>query len=178
MLSRTRIRIISVIMILLTIIIGTTLLIIYSTTKAETKKKNTEMLERFAEHYAKSGFPASGSAAPVQIDGSSFYAVVFNKDGSCKGMLNNRLSGYSDKELIDIAAKLLNSSTVYSEGKEITYLVSEGSDYTLITMMNTAATDNTIKSLNKNMLIFGSASILLLFALSISLFPSSLFINT
>lgn len=179
MFSKTRIRLVAIIMIFLVAVIATTFVVIYATTKMETTKKNKDMLKLFAEQYELHGFPDSnldnmpeGEEPDVDMTDfhvASFFAVSYDKERKLKSLLNNPFSGFSDEELVSYADKLLDKHRNYSERKDVTYLVTEGDDYLLITMMNTAETDSAIESLIKNMFIFGTVAVLVLFGLSIVL---------
>ncbi|MCR5546798.1 MAG: HAMP domain-containing histidine kinase [Lachnospiraceae bacterium] len=97
---------------------------------------------------------------------STFYAVVFDLDGNMKEYFNESSSPFSNEELVKYASDLLDNNDTFHQGKSVTSLVTYGEDYILVTMMDTAATDNAISHLVTNMIIFGAISIVVIFILS------------
>ena len=100
---------------------------------------------------------------------STFYGVSFAPDGSVTDYMNDATSNLSDEELIETAGQFLESTKAYGVSDGIAYLVTEGEDYILVTLMDTAVVDTTITSLIHNMLIFGIASLVILFFLTVFL---------
>ncbi len=166
MTSKSRLRLIIIIMVFLIAIMFSTLAIIFGTTKAQTTRKSKEMLQTFADSYDTKGFP---SASTSGFFVSTFYAVSFDANGNVDDILNDGPSGFSDEELAEYAKNLLNSGKDYGEGETVTYLITRGDDYILVTMMDTVLMDLTISYLIKNMIVFGLVSIVILTILAIIL---------
>lgn len=175
--SKSRLRLIVIIMMFLVAIMFATLAIIYGTTKIQTTKESKEMLQIFADSYDINGFPDASQLAPLNLDEapiatpstsfhnfqvSTFYAVAFDLDGNPIDILNDAPSGFSDEELTAYAKNLLASGQTYGEGQTVTYLITQGDDYILVTMMDTVLMDLTISYLIKNMVVFGLVSIVIL----------------
>jgi len=187
MILKSRTRLVGVIMSFLIIVLFATLGIIYLTTKIQTTKENKEMLTLFAEYFDKNGFPSEDSLAQLSISNdlgsktleemssfrrfqvATFYAVAFDLDKNATDVLNDLPSGFSNDYLKEYALSLIESGKTYGEGKDVTYLITYGDDYILVTMMDTVLTDTTIAYLTKNMIVFGAIAILVLFILSIIL---------
>ncbi len=182
--SKSRLRLILIMMLFLIAIMFSTLAIIYGTTKVQTTKENKEMLQIFADSYDTNGFPEASqmnhrdkaeasditpSTTFHNFQVSTFYAVAFDLNGNAIDILNDAPSGFSDEALISYAKNLLDSESDYGEGKTVTYLITRGDDYILVTMMDTVLIDLTISYLIKNMIVFGLISILILTILTIIL---------
>lgn len=178
MFSKSKARFIIVIATIMIAILGATLLIIYTTTKLQTARENKEMLNRFAAAYEKNGFPDESMVEIFPVDKSiashkynvtTFYAVSFNKDGDVLDILNDIPAGFSDEMLIEFAKNIKKQGVGYGESKDITYLITEGDDYVLVTMMDTVVIDSAIKYLMQNMIIFGAIATAVVCALAIFL---------
>ncbi len=184
-------RFVAMIMGILIVLIAGILLTVYITTTVQTQKENKEMLQVFADSYDESGFPQKNKRPDFAEEGelpskaeieeedlpeisdlshlyeiSTFYAVAFDTDGNVLEYFNESSSPFTDEELVEYASNLLKEGKTYYRGKSVTALITEGEDYYLVTMMDTAATDSTITHLVINMLIYGAVSVVVLFFLS------------
>ena len=196
MILKSKKRFVATLMIFLVVILGATLGIILLTTRIQTTKENKEMLQIFADSYDEHGFPDANNMAkldtseedgelPEAVDDtdetfslavlsdsmhryqvSTFFAVAFNTDGTTKEVLNDAPSSYSDEELVEYVKDLLDDGETYGENETITYMITEGDDYILVTMMDTVVIDTTISYLLKNMIMFGAIAIIVLFIVS------------
>ncbi|MCR5690694.1 MAG: HAMP domain-containing histidine kinase, partial [Eubacterium sp.] len=100
---------------------------------------------------------------------STFYAVIFDKEGQVKEYTNQQTSGLSDQELQDLSKQLLSSSSDYGSHENMVYLITYGNDYTMVTLMDISVLYAAIETLLGHMLIFGGIAIILILILSILL---------
>jgi len=100
---------------------------------------------------------------------STFYAVIFDREGQVKEYTNQQTSGLSDQELQDLSKQLLSSSSDYGSHENMVYLITYGNDYTMVTLMDISVLYAAIETLLGHMLIFGGIAIILILILSILL---------
>ena len=180
-------------MLVLVAVWGLTLGIIYFTTYTKVNRENQEMMQIYADAYDSHGLPreelgASGreqhkeerekglppDTEAVQEDSglthryevSTFFAVIFDKEGNVKEYLNQSTSDMTDDELMERAHALLGGAANYGVTGNIVYYITSGDDYVMVTMMDNSVAGAAINTLLHYMLLFGGLSLLVLLILS------------
>ena len=191
--SKRRIR--AVMMLVLFTMWGATLLIIYFTTYTKVNEENQEMLKIYADAYdthglpkdeqpdfsEKSQFNEENSIPPEKetktgedelthrYEVSTFFAVIFDKNGAVKEYKNQSASGMTDTELIVWAQTVLDNSVNYGVSGNIVYYITTGDDYIMVTMMDNSVAGAAINTLLRYMVLFGGLSMAVLMVLSVIL---------
>ena len=198
MFKRSRKRIILSIMVPLILLFSLTLSVILFASYRETRQKNAEMLDRYADLYSLDQDPGGQTGPDAKPGGeissrpepdgqndpsgkplderpdyqlSTFYSVALAEDGTVLAADNGEKDVYSEEELVRIAEELLAEGRPSGRTGTLSYVVSKRPDYTLVAFMDTTITESSLNMLLRNMLIVGVAAIALLFF--ISLFLSS-----
>lgn len=181
--SKRRIR--TIIMLVLVVMWVTTLNIIYLTTYRKVNQENQEMMQIYASAYDTHGLPKDqtshvGSGIPPKdleekendndlthrYQVSTFFAVIFDRDGEVKEYLNQPTSDMTDDELQSWAKTLLSGSKKYGVNGNIVYYITMGTDYTMVTMMDNSVAGAAVDTLLKYMVIFGSIVLIILLIIS------------
>ena len=160
----------------------------------EIRQKNTELLDRYVELYylgSQSGAmngPAPESKPPEQdmpeqrpqrgkppmenkpgYQLSTFYSVAFAEDGSVLAVDDAEKTVYSEEELTSIAREILAAKKMSGRTNSLMYRVARRPGYTLVAFMDNTVTESSLNTLMHNMLIVGSAAMIVLFILSLYL---------
>ena len=118
----------------------------------------------------------TGSATPEELEESSsrkkymvstFYSVAFSADNTAVEINNETESGLDDEALAGLAALILEKNREFGTCEDVVYLITETDEYILVTMMDNTVLGETIDSLIKNTLIFGSVGLIVLFIISL-----------
>ena len=118
----------------------------------------------------------TGNATPEELAESSerkkymvstFYSVAFSEDGTALEVNNETESGLDDEALTGLAALILEKNREFGTYEDIVYLITETDEYILVTMMDNTVLGETIDSLIKNTIIFGSVGLIVLFIISL-----------
>ena len=193
MFKRSRKKIILAIMGSLVLLFAITLSVILLASYREIRQENMAMLKRHVELYYLDG--ETGRPADLSPDGppelpnapvpeppgrppldqkpdyqlSTFYSVVFGENGTVIAVDNGEKEVYSEEELIRIATEILTGSTVSGRSGALTYIVEHRPEYTLVALMDTTVSESGLNTLLRNVLIIGSAAILVMFFISLVL---------
>ncbi len=188
MFKQSRKKIILSIMGSLILLFAATLTVIMLASYREVRRNNSEMLERHAERYMLE--PAADGPGPErpEKDGewngphgkedippgetpdyklSTFYSVAIDGDGKVLSADCGREGLYSEEELTALAQEVLKSGQKSGRIGALTYLAAEKDGYTLVAFMDNTVTENGLKTLLRNVLIFGGAAIIILFFISL-----------
>ena len=106
---------------------------------------------------------------------STFYAVAFSRDGEVLQVEDGEKDVYSEEELVEIAAGVLESDSQSGRTGNLVYLVSKRPGYTLVAMLDNTMAESSMDMLVRNFLIVGGSALVVLFFLS--LFISGLIIR-
>lgn len=185
MFQKSKRRICTIIMLVLVVMWVTTLNIIYLTTYRKVNQENQEMMQIYASAYDTHGLPKdqtshveSGTPPkdPEEKENdndlthryqvSTFFAVIFDRDGEVKEYLNQPTSDMTDDELQSWAKTLLSGSKKYGVNGNIVYYITMGTDYTMVTMMDNSVAGAAVDTLLKYMVIFGSIVLIILLIIS------------
>lgn len=167
MFKRSRNRITILIAGISSLLLIATILVIYISTFYIVVKRDWDMLEVFAKAYEENGAPTNmappddASEEDVLFQSVSICAVAFSEEGSIKTITNQKQDEYTNKELVDVARKLLQSGDTKGYNSQQVYYIKEIDDFTLVMVMDNRSVGNTIRVLMVNTLIFGFIFILL-----------------
>ena len=170
----------------LILLFAITLTVILFASFREVRQKNLDMLERYVEMYSPnqdSGnqvkpAPGPGDAPEIRdppIDErpdyqlSTFYTVAFEEEGTVLAVDNAGKGIYSEEELIRIAKQLVDDNRQSGRTDNLTYAVAQKDGYTLVAFMDNTVSEGGLKTLMHNVLIVGSAALVLLFFISLYL---------
>ena len=193
MFKRSRKKIILAIMGSLVLLFAITLSVILLASYREIRQENMAMLKRHVELYYLDG--ETGGPADLSPDGpldlpsapvpeppgrppldqkpdyqlSTFYSVVFGESGTVIAVDNGEKEVYSEEELIGIAKEILAGNTASGRSGALTYIVEHRPAYTLVALMDTTVSESGLNTLLRNVLIIGSAAILVMFFISLVL---------
>ena len=190
MFKRSRKKIILAIMGPLVLLFAITLSVILLVSYREIRQENMAMLKRHAELYYLESSPADlPPDAPLDLpDGpapkppgkppldqkpdyqlSTFYSVAFGEDGTVAAVDTGEKEVYSEEELISVAKEILAGNSSSGRSGVLTYIVEHRPDYTLVAFMDTTVSESSLNTLLRNVLIIGSAALLVMFVFSLVL---------
>lgn len=173
MFRKSKARIIVLIMSILIAVLAGTVAIIYYSSYLDVNKQNREMLQLYADSYAKNGMPDKEKSDNFhknrRFELSTFYSVSFSKDGNAMEINNDSHFNFSDEELIKFAAELLEKDKFYGTTNNIAYLITHEETFTLISMMDTMMLSENFTTLLHYTLLFGGIAILCMLILSVFL---------
>ena len=193
MFKRSRKKIILAIMGSLILLFAITLSVILLASYREIRQENMAMLKRHVELYyldgetgGPPGLPPDGPPDLTNVPSleppgrppldqkpdyqlSTFYSVVFGESDTIIAVDNGEKEVYSDEELIGIAKEILAGNTVSGRIGALTYIVDHRPEYTLVALMDNTVSEGSLNTLLHNVLIIGSAAILVMFFISLVL---------
>lgn len=196
MFKRTRRKIVVAIMSGLALLFLGTLIIIYGSSYFELRTANQKMLERYAELYLLKEHPKeelypennpSQTAVPPNIDNtigndkrrhmddthafriSTFYSVAISNEGKILATDIADEAIYEKEELEKYAFEILDSKKEKGVKGSLIYLVSDKGGYTLVAFMDNTIMQESMTTLFRYTLIFGSVAIAALFFVAIYL---------
>lgn len=190
MFKKSRRKIVAAIIAVLVLLWLGTLVVIYASSYLEVSASNYKMLEQHAQMYTLPGEmeqigkqPQHGGLDPFP-DGepggkpfedtpsfrlSTFYSVAVGEDGQ---ILATDLGGrelYSEEILEAYAAQILRSGENRGTKSQLLYLVMQKNGYTLVAFMDNTLMQESMTTLFRNTLVFGSIVIVALFFLAVFL---------
>ncbi|MBP5230164.1 MAG: HAMP domain-containing histidine kinase [Clostridia bacterium] len=195
MFRKTRRRIVFTVVLSLLALMTVTLTTIYLSNRFALDRDSRQMLETFAERYTpdEQNPPFDGEDQPDEKpdfrpdekDGpreiwdygrgrgerefqlSTFYSVAYSKDGEVIAVRSGNSDLQSEETLLETAASILEKGKKTGKAGNMTYLVEEREEYTLVAMIDQTINDNNQTLLFRQMLIIGGAALLVLIAVSI-----------
>ncbi len=190
MFNKTRRKIVFTVVSSLLILMAVTLATIYLSNRAALQRNNREMLKTYVERFSLEDEPGpDGEKKPDRKpeDGerpteppdegpgknepfyrlSTFYSVAFSKDGEALKINNGNNELQSEESLVGIASSILESGKKSGKSGNMTYIVEEREEYTLVAMIDGTIDDKNQETLIKQMLIIGAAALAVLFVLSV-----------
>ena len=185
MFKRTERRIVAAITASTVLFMSILLLVIYASNYYSLKTDNEEMLRRHVETFRNDDreFVAGDKDRPdeppdkgdmgggrrqggPEYDLSTFYTVEFGKNGEV--IVNNGNSSVmNDDELKELASEIVASGNVSGKVNGLMYMVEEREDRTVVAFLDNTLSDNSLKTLLRNMLVVGLISVLVIFFVSI-----------
>ncbi len=100
---------------------------------------------------------------------STFYAVVFSKDGEILTINNTHTDVYENQELEEIAREIMDSGKSNGVKNSLVYRMADKGDYILVAFMDNTIIDESMTTLFRYTLIFGGLGIIALFFLAVYL---------
>ncbi len=190
MFNKTRRKIVFTVVLSLLILMAVTLATIYLSNRAVLQRESREMLKTYVERYSLEDEPGSDGgemkpdrkpedgerpAPPDERDGknepefrlSTFYSVAISKDGEVLKINNGNNDLKSEESLTESAKSILEGGKKSGKSGNMTYIVDEREDYTLVAMIDGTINDRNQQTLIRQMLIIGAAAMAVLFVLSI-----------
>ena len=179
-------------MVSLLLLFAVTLSVIVLASYHEMRRQSLEMLERYIDLYSPDQQPVP-EKAPDMIPGdqelpdsppqkgdlppdlgpgfrlSTFYSVAFSGDGTVLSVNDGAKGLYSEDELISMARDLLTKDKTAGRLGNLSYKISRKPEYTLVAFIDDTVTENSMRTLLHNVLIFGGASMIILFFISLVL---------
>lgn len=191
MFKKSRVKIIIAVMAAIIVLLFGTLAVILGTSYAQMNTDNRRMLEQYVREYRIDGAknaempgenenpaaddlkpPASEQQPPEamhKFDVSTFYSVAVSDDGSVLKTDNGSGTMYSDEALESYADEILNSNSESGKIKNLSYLKEQKDGYTLVAFIDNAIMQGGMATVFRNTLIFGSVSVIAVFAASVFL---------
>ena len=192
MFKRSRKKIILAIMGSLILLFAVTLSVILLASYREIRQENMAMLKQHVELYyldnETGDFAVPPDAPPDMPDAhgleppgrppldqkpdyqlSTFYSVAFGENDTVIAVDNGEKEVYSEEELISIAREILTGNNTSGRFGALTYIVDRRPDYTLVALMDNTVSESSLSTLLHNVLIVGSAAILVMFFISLVL---------
>ena len=174
MFKKSRIKIVASIMFILALLHIGTLGVIYITSYMDVYHKNQGMLERYAEEYPGGNVqkPPPGKMPPEpnntdnRFNLSTFYSVAIDKSGNVFRVDKGENSLFSDEYLTEIAEEYVDGGKLRGTSGNFVYLIEEKESYTLVALMDNTLVSDSITTLFRYTLLFGSCVIVILFFLS------------
>ena len=97
------------------------------------------------------------------------YSVALSEDGTVLAVNSGVKGLYEEDELIGIARDILSKDRSEGRISSLSYLVSSKSGYTLVAFIDNTVTTGSMKMLLRNVLVFGGASVIAMFFISLYL---------
>ena len=192
MFNKTRRKIIFTVVFSLLALMTVTLTTIYVSNRIALDRESREMLRTFAERYTleertpppEAGNRPDGAQDPGpggmneplgdrpgrderEFRLSTFYSVAYSKDGEVLAVDSGNSDLQSEESLLETASSILNKGKKSGKAGNMTYLVEEREDYTLVAMIDRTISDKNQTLLFRQMLIIGSAALTVLVILSV-----------
>lgn len=182
MFNRSRKKIILSIMGSLILLLSVTLTVIYFASYHEIRSRDSDMLRDYVSSYTLEQKPDSPNPPgqtlqrrdppPNENRGfqlSTFYSVALAEDGTVLAVDTGMRDVYSEEDLTVIAKEILSGSITSGRMDNLSYSVSSRSGYTLVAFMDNTVTESSMHTMLRYVLIVGSASIIVLFFISLYL---------
>lgn len=181
MFKKSRKKIVASIMGVLTLLWLGTLCVIYVSSYFEVTTTNREMLMEHAEHYVLEK-PMGGIFEPMkpflnrdphmdtrQFKLSTFYTVVVSYDNHIIEVKNDPAAIYTDSELETMAKQILSDNEKSGTIEKLVYYKMDKGGYTLIAFMDNTIIRESMNTLFRYTLIFGSVAIIIFYFLAVYL---------
>lgn len=196
MFKRSKRKIVAAIMAILALLYIGTLAIIYGSSYFEVSSSNYEMLERYTKMYSLeqqpgedmpseyADFPEKGSYdtdsfidTPDNLPPddnpafhlAAFYSVAISDDGEILAMDNDTGTVYEDAVLQRYASEIMESSKDSGIIGSLLYTAAEKSGYTLVAFMDNTIMQQSMTTLFRYTIVFGSIMLVILFFVAVFL---------
>lgn len=191
MFIKTRRKIVFTVVFSLLALMTVTLTTIYISNRIALDRDSREMLSMYAERFSlesQSPPPEAGQrpggapgGVPGEADGphdgharnepefrlSTFYSVAYSKGGEVLAVNSGSSGLQTEESLLETAAAILDKGKKSGKAGNMTYLVEDRGDYTLVAMIDRTISDNNQTVLFRQMLIIGAAALIVLIVLSV-----------
>lgn len=190
MFKKSRRKIVAAIMSVLVVLFLGTLVVIYIASYLDVSKSNYEMLDRHAKMYSlynqtqdntldntppdlikpdqnkKDAFDLNHSP---EFELSTFYSVALTKNGEILATDTSDNGVYEEAQLEEYALDIVSENKTKGMKGELIYLVSEKNGYVLVTFMDNRIINESMNTLLRYTIIFGSITITVMFFLAVYL---------
>lgn len=183
MFKRSRRKIVLSIMGSLLLLFAVTLSVILLASTHQIRQENMELLLRHAELFhlesesgspqeapqpeSPAGMPPLDKRPDYQL--STFYSVAFGEPGDVLSVDTGDRGVYGEEELTRMAEEILTSQTPAGRQGNLMYILIRKPGYTLVAFMDTTLSESGLHTLMRNVLLFGTAAMVVLFFLSLCL---------
>ena len=192
MFNKTKRKIVFTVVFSLLALMIVTLATIYVSNRIALDSDSREMLKTFVERYTleEQTSPPDGEKRPDDAPDpksgdmneprgdrpgkderefrlSTFYSVAFSKNGEVLAVNSGNSGLQSEESITETASSILTKGKTSGKSGNMTYLVEERGDYTLVAMIDGTINDRNQSMLFRRMLIIGSAALIVLIVLSI-----------
>ena len=192
MFNKTRRRIVFTVVFSLIALMAVTLTTIYISNRLSLDRDSREMLKTFAERFTleEQAPPRDGEKRPDDAPDpkpgdmndprgerpgkderefrlSTFYSVAYSNDGEVLAVNSGDDGLQSEETVLETASSILDRGKKSGKLGNMTYLVDEREEYTLVAMIDQTISDNNQSKLFTQMLIIGSSAIVVIFVISI-----------
>lgn len=172
--TRSRRRIVAVIMAVLVALFAATLISIYAFSYAEVYDRNVRMLENYAITYQADRLPPElirpGSQKPIDREppdrapgAAPFYAVLFDSEGAVNNVDTGASDAYSAEELVALAESAVATSKRSGTCGALLFAVERTPGYTLVAFMDNTLVTESMGTLFRYTLIVGLVALVVLF---------------
>lgn len=192
MFKKSRRKIVAAIMSILVLLFLGTLAIIYGSSYFEVSETNYEMLQRYAQLYylekqmgdtppdapdipdSDIGSPKANPDGPLFEDTpafhlATFYSVAISYSGDILATDNSDGAVYEDKLLEKYAAEIVYSKKNRGVTKNLIYIMSDKGGYNLVVFMDNTIMQQSMTTLFRYTLLFGSIALVALFFVALYL---------
>lgn len=196
MFKRSKRKIVAAIMAVLALLYLGTLAVIYGSSYFEVSASNYEMLERYAKMYSLEQQPGEEgpsenadfhgknfSDTDVLMDNpnemhfddnpafqlSTFYSVAISDNGEILAMDNEKGTVYEDAVLQEYASEIIESQKDNGMKESLLYTVAVKDGYTLVAFMNNTIMRQSMTTLFRYTIVFGSIMMVALFFVAVYL---------
>ena len=195
MFNKTKRKIVFTVVFSLLALMLVTLITIYVSNRIAIDRESHEMLRTFAERYTlgeqsppPDGEDGLGNMPDIKPDDknepreprddgrrknerefqlSTFYSVAYSEEGEVLAVNSGNSGLQSEESLLETAASILNKGEKSGRAGNMIYLVEERDDYTLVAMIDQTINDNNQTLLFRQMLVIGSAALIVLVVISV-----------
>ena len=165
MFKKLQFRIVCVIMLVLTVLLTSILIAIYISSYQRSAAHTNLMLKRLCRD---TGFEKlENDKLFSEYDSNSYYLVLIGEDNKVIRISNDRNSGYTDKELGDLALLLAQKGTKKVATNYLSYTVAQKKSKIYVAFYNNRLKNNLINKLFYDIMIFGCVGLILLFLISL-----------
>lgn len=188
MFKKSKLKIIALVMLIMTLLLTSTVGIIYAVSYRNIYENNIKMLQAYCDLYAVNGNPKDNpliAAPPDDLpdnpppslinpdsDGfiaATFYAVELTADETVVSVDNSKEAAISNDTLIAQAKQVLNNGKSSGRFGKYIYMVTEINGNMLVAFSDNTALEGSMKTLMKNTIVFGAFALILTFISAIFL---------
>ncbi|MCR4660899.1 MAG: HAMP domain-containing histidine kinase [Clostridia bacterium] len=189
MFNKSKIKIVFAIVFSLLVLMIVTLVTIYVSNLLTIQRENEDMLKTFTERYSldeqtdppNGGNPGNNNEPPANLPPephdnwknepafrlSTFYSVAYSKTGEVISVNNGGNDLITEEELLKVASTALTKNKATGRVGNLSYLVTDRGDYTLVAMIDGTINENNQRKLLWLMMGIGGGALVILTIISI-----------
>lgn len=169
MFKKLRIKIIIIIISVITILFSSILISIYVASYQKSKTDTDFILRRISRGKGFEKLAEDSRYHYKLYDPSKLYLVLIMNNEKIVRIANHSNSGYTNKELGQLALRLSHKKTFGGTIKNLTYMVTKRNNKTFVAFLNNSLQTSYLDALFYNILTFGIIGLVLLLIISIGL---------